>query len=270
VQGVSPHKAYQVLGQAVERGSTHYAVLNVSNIREFVLGLDASARMLWDYTGYDPDRFLREWCAEHFGAAASKAERAYRQFFQSYVLGERRLHREMDAHVLPVLLDGLTLHHGERNYAALLSQMTVPRAEPVLPIAKEMRQLLTQVQAQRANMEGACAQARTVLSELEGIPRAFFEVNLLAQLEILLGLLNWLEAGAQAALAERTDDRSQCLSHVRDGELAMRRVRVGQALAKRGRWADWYRGDRKMNLGRAEHLTRQVIERAKEAEEPAS
>ena len=32
-----------------------------------------------------------------------------------------------------------------------------------------------------------------------------------------------------------------------------------QALASRGQWKDWYRGDRKMNLERAEKQTREAV-----------
>ena len=39
----------------------------------------------------------------------------------------------------------------------------------------------------------------------------------------------------------------------------VREIRAGQALASRGQWKPWYRGDRKMNLGRAEDVTQNVI-----------
>jgi hypothetical protein len=63
-QAVSPEKAHAIFSLAVERQSHDYAILNVGNVREFVLGLDAASRMLRDFEPFDPERYLTDWCGE--------------------------------------------------------------------------------------------------------------------------------------------------------------------------------------------------------------
>lgn len=243
VQAVSPQKTHEIFRQAVETGATYYALLNVANVREFALGLAASARLLHDFASYDPDRYLAGWCRERFGAAAQQAEQAYRRFFAAYVVDETS--------GLPVLLDGQTLHAGERVFSRMLSPSRSDEPE-------DLNRLLALVQRQREAMEAAAAEAAAALASMKGTGRASFETNLVAQQKILLGLLRWLEAGIQAARAQSGAEAVKQVQAALDG---MKDARAGQALAARGAWKDWYRGDRKMNLDRAEALTRQLLDK---------
>jgi hypothetical protein len=250
VQAVSPQKTHEILKLAVERGSTWYCILNVANVREFLLGIDASARMLRDFASYDPERFLRQWCGSRFGGAAEAVEQAYRQLFASYVVDEKR--------GTPALLDGLTLHAGERIFAMLLSKRLVPSsARPADP--GRLSQLLANVRKQRKSLELAGSEADATLTKLEGADRQFFETNFVAQQRMLLGLLKWVEGGIRATMADDAGDRAAYAAQLRGAAEGMKEVRAAQALASRGEWRDWYRGDRKMNLDRAEHLTRQLL-----------
>ncbi len=246
VQAVSPHKTHEIFRRVVERGDTYYALLNVSNVREFALGVDASARMLRDFEGFDPDRYFARWCRQRFGGVAHSAEQAYRHFSEAYVVD--------GATGLPVLLDGQILHAGQRVFSRLLSAVVVPSRSDE---TEDLNRLLSLVQRERAAMEAAAAEASAVRASLRGPGRALFETNLAAQQKILLGLLRWLEAGIRAA---RAQSGAEALKYVEAALDGIKEVRGGQALASRGAWKDWYRGDRKMNLDRAEALTRQLLD----------
>jgi hypothetical protein len=267
-QAVPPRKTHELIKEAVARGASEYAILNVSNVREFALGVDASARMLREFAAFDPDRFLAQWCAARFGAAAGQAEQAYRAFFASYVINNQT--------GTPLLLDGLTLGMGLRflgevkrigeaagSGAKLAQPQAAEWARRHIPdmVAGEQtdpRRLLQRMQEQRAALEDAGRKADAAAGQLRGEARLFFENNLLAQQRILLGLVKWAEAAVRAGLAAEAGERAECGRQLRAALDAFAEIRAGQSLTARGKWADWYRGDRKMNLARAEELTRQV------------
>ncbi|NQT87697.1 glycosyl hydrolase 115 family protein, partial [bacterium] len=260
VQAVAPWRTHAVLGQAVKRGSTHYAMLNVGNVREFVLGLDASAKMLWDFDHFAPDRFFRSWCAKRFGKSADAVRDGYRGLFASFVDTENGSR---------AMLDGQIIQKRQGFYPQLLAHVRsgakAPWKDP-----ERIRALLAKVQRQRAAVELAGEGADDALYELKETERPLFEANFLAQQRILLGLLRWLESGLEAGLALQDGDALRLRQHADAAVRAIELIRSGQALASRGAtWEHWYRGDRKMNITAAETLARQLLEltRPKEATE---
>ncbi|MDR2117544.1 MAG: glycosyl hydrolase 115 family protein, partial [Planctomycetaceae bacterium] len=68
-QGISPRWTYIVFKEAVDFSSSGYAILNASNVREFVLGLSASGKMLYDFDSFNPDSFINNWTKENFPSA---------------------------------------------------------------------------------------------------------------------------------------------------------------------------------------------------------
>ena len=62
-----------------------FSVVNVGNIREFVLELSANAKMLWDYDCYNTDEFMLDYCTQYFGANhAKEVAQLYKDFYKSY------------------------------------------------------------------------------------------------------------------------------------------------------------------------------------------
>jgi hypothetical protein len=67
------------------KGPLEFSVVNVGCVREFILELSAHARLLWDFTSYDTDRFLRNYCAQYFGETHAPAiAQLYRDYYQSF------------------------------------------------------------------------------------------------------------------------------------------------------------------------------------------
>jgi hypothetical protein len=264
VQGVPPWKTEEILRQAAAKRSSHYAILNVSNVREFPLGLAASARMLWRMKGFDGRAYLRQWCLERFSAAAADAEESYRRLFEAYL--------EDPETGTPALLDGTSLGQGKRLFGLLANRLKGNAEKPAAPKqgaenlgrylpsmpnpgAYPLAKLLDVTQRQRRAVEAAGEKNGSIAGRLSGAEREFFESNFVAQQQIFAGILGWLECGIRANLAEEPGAVPQWTKRALE-EFA--RIRRGQALASRGRWAEWYRGDRKMDLGSAEKLTREV------------
>ena len=62
-----------------------FSVVNAGNIREFVLSMSANAKMMWDYSSYDTDSWLEEYCKQYFGKRyAKKIADLYHDFFYAY------------------------------------------------------------------------------------------------------------------------------------------------------------------------------------------
>lgn len=63
----------------------YFSVVNVGNVREFVLELSANAKMLWDYDSYSTDRFMIDYCSRYFGEKYAKdIVGLYEEFYNSY------------------------------------------------------------------------------------------------------------------------------------------------------------------------------------------
>jgi hypothetical protein len=240
-QAVPPARTHTILREAVERGSHWYAIFNVSNVREFALGLDATARMTNRFDGFDAGKWMTEWCGARFGAAGPAAERAYRAYFDAYVVD--------DARKTPALLDGLAMQAGTRLLESLAGGKKPTAAA----------RWLEQARRQRQGLEAAGREIDRAAARMDARARAFFDVNLAAQHKIMLGLTRWVEAAAEAVAAQTPAARAGAMA---EAAKAFTVIRSGQALASTGEFRDWYRGDRKMNLDAAERLTRDAAERS--------
>ena len=63
----------------------YFSVVNVGNMREFLLELSANTRMLWDYDSYHTDQFMQEYCTQYFGEKhATSIAQLYRDFYNAY------------------------------------------------------------------------------------------------------------------------------------------------------------------------------------------
>jgi hypothetical protein len=255
VQAVPPSRTHARFREAWGRnGPGSYVIMNVSNVREFALGLAASSQMTWDVARFDPSRFMDEWTAGRFGDQAPAARRAYQRFFDSYVIGEKR--------GTPDLLDGLALHEGERLVRALVAKKKIERAgDPgefhsrgfadTRVVGEELpAELLRRLDRQISGLDAALGAASEV--QLNGREAAFFRANLLGQAHILRGICRWTAALASTAVARDASDTAGARKHARAALAAFEEIRAGQAMCI---VPDWYRGDRKMDLNRAEQLT---------------
>lgn len=59
LQGTTPQRVKKVFDHVIDKGDTHYAIINVCNIREHVLGIEAAmTAMRWPWK---PEVFLKDW-----------------------------------------------------------------------------------------------------------------------------------------------------------------------------------------------------------------
>ena len=120
---------------------------------------------------------------------------------------------------------------------------------------KDLEHLIVSIRQQKANLIAAAEPEEQAHDALNGDAQWFFEVNYMTQRRIMLGLLEWVEHGAMATIHFQQGDLVKTRTDVDKAVAAFEMIRAGQSLSARGMWTDWYRGDRKMNLDRAEHMT---------------
>ena len=266
-QGVPPSKTYEIFKLAVDYKSHHYAILNVSNVREFAIGLKASSDMLYNFNDFNPDAFLEEWCISRFGKAAKEAEAAYRQFFDSY-----QVHGEQN---MVFLLDGQMRGRGLGMLRNLRASLTNPekykrddsflydRRVGTIPFAE----FAEKVNIQKESLEKAGELAEQARNKLDGQSLNLLETNLIAHQQILLGITTWLDALVRATDALDSGDLNTGLTSLEEAVNAFELIHAGKALGSRGeKWQHWYRGDTKMNLGSVEKSTLELLEIAKSFE----
>ncbi|NJN27511.1 MAG: hypothetical protein HC819_16820 [Cyclobacteriaceae bacterium] len=106
-QAVPPAKTAEIFRLAREYQSDYYGIINVGNVREFVLGIAATRDIMENTADFEPQQWLASWGKRNFGDEAEAAATAYQTFFDSYVTD--------DTYGTPLLLDGLARTKARNN-----------------------------------------------------------------------------------------------------------------------------------------------------------
>lgn len=272
-QAVPPAKTYEMFKLAYENNAHHYAIMNVSNVREFILGIESSAQMLDNIPLFDPDQYLQNWCEERFANASDLTYQAYQQFFDSY-----QIHSETKT---PYTLDGQMRSYGLRGLNDIVKQLNDPEAFAAELQKRQKRsesdalgmnlsdayphrhmtssEYLPAIEKQLAGLEKCFNLIPEVKSELSGDTLRFFENNYEAQVLILAGITEWLQNILEANIALQNGVETTLRQHLQEALSSLDKVKQGKTLASRGKWEHWYRGDKKMNMPSVEQRTEEVL-----------
>lgn len=272
-QGISPEKTYEMFGLAINKKSNEYAIMNVSNMREFVLGLEASAKMLYNYNGFKPGTFMKTWTAANFGKGAPKALKAYHNYFAAF--------QTPDKQKVPFLLDGQIRSNGKSILARILLQIKDPsqfkeneeKAKTTTinkswnsahlldmnPKYDGLKELKSKLRLQQDGFKKAYASAIQAQTKMDPSQQKFLQANLISQLNIMLGLGDWLTGLLEAGKAYNENRLPVCLQHLEEALTAFDQINKGIALNSQGKWEHWYRGDKKMNLPEMETQTKNAL-----------
>lgn len=74
--GVSPEHAERIFREVIAQNDTAYAIINVCNIREHVIGIESSMRMMTRPEHFSSERFLKEFAGDYAPL--------YREYFSSF------------------------------------------------------------------------------------------------------------------------------------------------------------------------------------------
>ncbi len=240
-------KMHHNFRQLVERGDTAYAILNVSNIRELVLGIAAGSELMRDFTDFDPKTYVHSWWQRRFpGTDAAKPAELYRRYYEGFLPHPRgQLHRTPSGDFYDeVLLDGVCRQIGLRVLAAL------EKGDPS-SLAEDPHRLLEYfiqgTERSLAVWQGVAEEMDSVIDSLPPEAQRLLDTNLGVQLDTMVGLYGWLRALCQYALG-MLDGEDQGNKHLYEAVEALQRLLYDRRRAENGVWRKWYRGDRKMNL----------------------
>jgi len=240
VQGNRPAKILYNLRKAAEFGDTAYSILNVSNLREHLLGIDCVARATWRLDGLTEDGLIREWCADVYGTTTPAP--LYRAYFGAFPsLDDRRVPGRM------LLMDGMCKRVGMMLSRILAGgELTAPdiqnrRLFDFPDTDRFIAFYRTAADAGVERFEALLADERALLPALPPEARPLFENNLILQTETILGLYRWVSALAQAAEAVRAGHTAD--SALSRAAAALRRIPEVRARVLSPAWKHWYDGD---------------------------
>ncbi|MBM3861031.1 MAG: hypothetical protein FJ395_15475 [Verrucomicrobia bacterium] len=241
VQGVSLDKIARNYAAIAGKGDTHYSILNVGSIREVILQTEAIAEITWNGADFAPDAFLRRWCARQFGeAAAEDAVRVYQALFAAYVRHTEKGER--------LMLDGIPRATGKSLLATALDRDMFPAYGGRAELYKTLDRYQPLAAVSARNFRAVTEQAKLVLSRIAPERCLFFTDNLLVQAETMSGLCLWLEELCKGVRAFITLEVSEAAGHARRAADALGGVLEYRKRAEWGPWANWYRGDWRMDL----------------------
>lgn len=85
VQAEGPWKMEFNYRYVNSKSPLYFSVINMGNIREFLLSMTANGKMMWNIDGYNTDQFMLEFCRMYFGEKhAAEIAKLYRDYFYAY------------------------------------------------------------------------------------------------------------------------------------------------------------------------------------------
>jgi hypothetical protein len=279
-QAVPPSKVLEIFSMARQYQSNDYAIVNVSNVREFLPGIGATRDICENIGTFDANAFLQEWCTKHFGKQGVEAAKAYQSYFDSYALdGEKGL---------PLLLDGQMQGKGrsvlrgirqnktnqpQTNKATItvqgnkISDSFIKSLSDTDPAGRlGLKDILFKVEGQEQKLIETGKLAGKVSSSLSGQQKSFFDANLFAQQKIMNGITSWLKECILAEEKMQEGNADQSAGHLVKALEHTDLITEGMSLASQGKWADWYRGEKKLNMKRLISETEETLEQLKKRE----
>lgn len=275
----SPRKTFECLKTAVEKGAGTYAIFNVSNLREFVLGIDATAKVTWRMEAFEPEAWLAEWVRERFSKQQDEIAAAYRVYFDAW-----QIHPEQQ---VPFLMDGQMFGAGNSTLGQIAKKLksrpsdksakTSKAAPPagrdafwsglsdMHPRKLDRSETLKRLAAQKDGLVSALRQAEAAAASLPEHEADFLRDNLIYQSAIMVQTCEWLAHVESADAALDRGDRPSCVASLAQAEAAFARIPILAESYCRGQWENWYRGCKKLNVSATLKRTRDVLEQAKRA-----
>ena len=173
-QAIGPADFRNVLKGALRVRPLDYAIFNVANVREFVCGMTATARITRDCAAFSPDSFLHEWTKAHFSACGEEIEKSYEEYFGAFEKNRRGaacwndmlLLREVDLAVWKV--------YGQPDWVRQLDPTHLEALKDMFPAIKDTSEKLSSLERLQTVMTRIHRRAEGILKRLPEAERPFF------------------------------------------------------------------------------------------------
>uniref|UniRef100_UPI0035932D41 glycosyl hydrolase 115 family protein n=1 Tax=Aquiflexum sp. TaxID=1872584 RepID=UPI0035932D41 len=273
---VHPSRTHRLIGEAIERQSGEYAIINVSNIREFIFGIDATSKMLVDFKNFSLEQHLDQWFENRYPSAPKLAQEAYQSYYDIFV--------EHDEKGVPMLLDGQTRGSGGNHLRKIQEYLKDPEKYKAENQPKESTKLIAEAEwgkkhlsaqflpsvqpdayqqkviQQRLALANAMKRAESLQPLFNPIEFDFFETDLLSNVLLMSGLTKWLDHILKARQFLDGRDETRALEHLEIAHSFLSEIDLARKLRTQGKWKNWYNGDTKVNLPNTEKLSEQTLE----------
>lgn len=272
--GTGPHLAqavplqhiYNMIKEPYLKGDTTYAILNVSNIRPFLLPEAGLAEMLFDFKKFELSNFNERWMKKRFGDPHYKeVEKVYDDYFSGFSLPDKTLQPSIRSNGIqdsgPLFLDGRI-----KSYAgAVIKNIRKGISEERSFENIEGPNFLTDDFLESLNLQyqkhiRALESANEVITQLAPESKFFFETNMVSHIKIMLGMEQWLIQLCKSYYSLKENKPEMIEKNLTAAIKSFDTVREGQVLTTKGeKWENWYNGDKKVNLLKCENDTRELL-----------
>lgn len=130
-----------------------------------------------------------------------------------------------------------------------------------------LKESLEKVNLQLAGFVKAKSLVAVADSKLEGREKRIFESNLIGQLDIMIGLSQWLQHCILAKQSADNGDWETSKKHLQKALNAFDVIDSGKQKGSKGKWKNWYRGDKKMSTDKMKTRTQEVLDKIKSIRE---
>lgn len=263
-QGHRPEKIRNLLQEVVQKGDRDYALTNVQNLRELVLGVWAFSKYAYDGTQHSEAEYLKQWCCEMAPSVSSHLETLYQDFYKAYTARE---YNGLNSPLGDVWLDGQLREVGIRcvdKYPKGLWERYIPNGQRILPCETEMSDSERKIyekhmehiyqiypitlQRSLESWKKVRMEAEALCRQVEGQGQLFIQDNLLVQAVIMEGLSGFAYNVLAGVQEDRRGNSGKAQEFVMQAVEHLRRVLQRRTLAEHGKFANWYRLDNKFNL----------------------
>ncbi|KAM3095146.1 glycosyl hydrolase 115 family protein [Phormidesmis sp. 146-35] len=247
-QAESPWKMEQNfrIAQSASPQPLQFSTVNVGNVREFVLTIAANAQMMWNFTEYKSDVFVKQFCDRYFGARhANQIASLYKDFFASYW---QQKQGDIPGFSQQYLFHDLRISHASE---ALLKHIQTGqlKANPLSDRPDfyriEPANGQTQVDAIIQGTDGSIKKLRSVLSNCDALNKTldpqgqtFFNDNLCVQSDFMQQANRLLNSLAHAF--KSLPNQRKTIRYLAQAKQAARAMPRTLKAAERDRFAGWY------------------------------
>lgn len=281
--GMGPHlvslvpaaKTAEMLREACAKGAKEYAIFNVGNVREFVYGLDATAKMSWALDVFDAEKWTCDWL-EHRVPSASKE-------WQGVVNAHYAALSLHPATGVPCFLDGLMQQQSrvrlERIEKRMEGEAVAPEPIPfeedfvgkrrddpfwdslssMYPTLGSPYDTIKRLAMQASAFGWVVKHGEAALAKTFAAERTFAEDQLLYPARVMLAM-----TAAEIELYEAEDafargDASGCREHLSSACLQYDLAIVAGRAYCHDKWTGWYNDCRKVSIARLRDRTGKVL-----------
>ena len=284
ISGIPPSQTRKVLAEANEKRSASYVILNVGNVREFVVGIDTSAKMLLDFPSVAEDGGLSAYMEEFFADGAKKLVEIYTRYYACFQIQKtRNVPMWLDGHLRGEINANIRKVYIAANNKKSMNEFLKDEKEKAGRAGeikdKEMNRFVKDIlgdahpdtgtfaertastQAQYEKFSAVLESAENLAFEMPTRERKFLRENLIPQTYIMTGISLAGNCSVRARVALAGGDADECLYNLKRAKFALVYPRRGMELASGGKWAGWFENEDKVNFKKMEEKLDETIAR---------